>query len=221
MVSPAGLFDSFDNLDQISIEAIASRLKPVPQLTALENYVANRILYPQIMAQTQYDMMVDLAILREALKLNGPKQSQKNNALLGGNPFLNTTLRKILIPSRFLDFVPNLAVLTEVFIEAFLLNRKKEDWFSDVWTAVLTDGSEEIVGTVLLPQFANPQAVMDLKIGGKNYQLHAGTSILVPCPKDRCEIAYKLQNGQCLGKQESAVEVYGGKLGLVVMGRNS
>ncbi|MBI2019064.1 hypothetical protein HYS95_00150 [Candidatus Daviesbacteria bacterium] len=221
MVRPAGLFDIFDNLDQISIEAIASNLKPVPQLTALENYLANRILYPQTMAQTQYDMKVDLAILREALKINGPRQPQKNNALLGGNPFLNTTLRKILIPAHFLDYVPNLAVLTEVFTEAFLINRKKEDWFSDVWAVAVTDGSEEVVGTVLLPQFNNMQAAMNLRLGNKNYQLKAGNLIQIPCPKDRCEIAYKLQNGQCLGKQESAIEVYGGKLGIIVMGRQS
>src|SRR3990167_9440024 len=107
-----GLFSSFDDLDQISPEAIASWLKPAPELTSLENYLANKILYPQAVPLTKHDMQIDLAILREALRMNGPKPGeQKSNALLGGNPFLNITLRKILIPERFLDFVPDLASL--------------------------------------------------------------------------------------------------------------
>ena len=93
-----GLFDSFDNLDQISPEAVATWLKPVPEFSHIENYLANKILYPQTVPLTEHDMQLDLSILREALKLNGPKaKDQSTNALLGDNPFLNTTLRKILI----------------------------------------------------------------------------------------------------------------------------
>lgn len=219
-----GLFDSFDNLDQISAEAIASWLKPVPQLIQLENYLANKILYPQTLPLTEHDMQIDLAILREALKMskafadaiNGPQK----NTFLGDNSFLNTTLRKVLIPARFLNFVPNLTTLTGVFIDALLLNRKKEDWFQDLWTVVLTDSAEEVVGSVLLPQFEDKNGIMNFSIHDKNYQLRSGGLMMLPCSTDRCEIAYKLQKGKILGKKESAVEVSGGKLGLMIDGRN-
>lgn len=214
-----GLFSSFDNLDQISPEAIASWLKLAPELRSLENYLADKILYPQALPLTEQDMQIDLAILREALKMNAPKLGEKSNALLGGNPFINITLRKILIPTRFLNFVPDLASLVCVFIDALLLNRKKEDWFQDLWTIVLTDDIDEIVGSILLPQFDGREGLMDLKLMGKNYKIHPGNLMVIPCPKDRCEIAYKLQKGKILGKEESAIEVYGGKLGLVVDGR--
>lgn len=217
-----GLFDSFDNVDQISVEAIASWLKPVPQFNQLENYIANKILYPQALPLTEYDMKVDLAILREALRINYPKPgAQKTNALLGDNPFLNITLRKVLIPERFLGFVPNLTSLAVTFIDAILSGRRREDWFQDLWTIVLTDGVDEVVGSILLPQFDSSDGVMNLKLQGKNYEIRRGNLMVIPCPKDRCEIAYNLRSGKVLGKKESAIELYGGKLGLIVDGRSA
>lgn len=218
MIRPIGLFDSFDNLDQISLENIASWLKPVPSVIQLENYLANKILYPQTLPLTKEDMQLDLAILREALKMNSPG-TKKPNAMLGDNSFLNITLRKILIPERFLNFVPNLMTLTLVFIDAFLLGRRKEDWFQDLWTVVVTNDTDEIAGSVLLPQFDSGNGEMSVNLLNQNYKIRPGNFIVMPCPKSRCEISYKLQNGKVLGKTESAVEVYGGKLGLIVDGR--
>ncbi len=215
-----GLLDSFDNLDQITPEDIASWLKPVPDYKLLENYLANKILYPQTRSINEYDMQIDLAILREVLKKNSPKlAAPKTNSLLGDNPFINTTLRKILIPAELLYFVPNLLSLVQVFIDAFLSKRQRRDYFQDLWTLVLTGDVDEIVGSVLLPQFDGSGGVMDFRIQNKNYQIRQNNLMLVPCPKDRCEIAYKLQKGKLLGRQENAFEVYGGKLGLVIDGR--
>lgn len=207
MPGQVGLFDSFDNLDQVSAEAIISWLKPIPQLTYIENYLANKILYPQTLPQTDYEMQIDLAILREVLRLDD-------------NPFLNIALRKVMIPARFLQFVPTLEILTSVFIDAFLLNRQKGDLFEDLWTIVLTDNIYETVGSVLLPQFAGTGGVMSLSLLGKTYKIRQGILTVIPCTRERCEIAYKLQKGKVLGKTEDAIEVYGGKLGLIVDGRS-
>lgn len=224
MPTSIGLFDSFDNLDQISPGAIAAWLKPTPSLNLLENYLANKILYPQTLPLTKQDMQIDLAILREALKmskiLTEPTNVPQRNAFLGGNPFLNITLRKILIPTRFLQFVPDLASLTTVFIDALLLKRSKEDWFEDIWTVVLAANIDEIVGSVILPQFEDKNGVFSCTLVGKTYEIHPGDIKILPCSKDRCEIGYKLHRGKILGKQESAIEVYGGKLGLVIDGRS-
>ncbi len=214
-----GLFDSFDNLDQISPEAVSSWLKPVPQLTQIENFLANKILYPQTLPLTKQDMQIDLAVLREALKMNILPKGQQN-ALLGNNPFINITLRKILIPARFLQFVPDLAVLALVFIDALLLNRTKEDWFQDIWTIILTNVSDEIVGSVVLPQFEGKNGQMRFTFQGRSYEIHPGDLIVVPCATDRCEIGYSLQKGKILGKTESAIEICGGSLGLIIDGRN-
>src|SRR5687767_12024497 len=104
----SGLFDSFENLDQIEAENLLPWLKAPPNPVQLENYLANKILYPQTLPLSEVDMKIDLAILREALKINGPKIGEKSNAMLGDNPFLNVALRKIIIPEKFLIFCPDI-----------------------------------------------------------------------------------------------------------------
>lgn len=49
-------------VDQISLEEVASQLKPVPSLDSLENYLANRILYPQTLPLKESDMQIDLRV---------------------------------------------------------------------------------------------------------------------------------------------------------------
>lgn len=228
MPKPSGLFGSFDNLDLISIEAVASWLKPTPNLIQLENYLANKILYPQTLPLNEYEMKIDLSILRETLKINGPKSvDKKTDSLLGYNPFLNITLRNILIPKKFLGFIPNLVSLTWAFVDGLLLDRKKGDFFQDLWTVILTDDIDEVVGSVLLPQFEDKNSWMDLNILNENfkvdenYKIRPGSLMVIPCSKDRCALSYKFNKGTILGKRESAVEVYGGKLGLMIDGRNA
>ena len=210
------MFDVFDNLDTISAEAIASWLKPVPQLTQIENYLANKILYPGTLPQTEYEMQMDLGILREVLKINAPKSP---NALLGNNPFINSTLRKIIIPAKFLNFVPNLKILAWIFIDAFLRERQEKDFFTDLWTIVLADDADETVGSLILPEFDESFGVMNLTVLGREYEIRPGSLNIIPCLKERCEILYKIRSGKVLGKSENAVEVSGGKLGLLVDGR--
>lgn len=209
---PTGLFDSFDNLDQIPAEAVAAWLKPAPQLDQLENYLANKIFYPQTVPQTERDMQIDLAILREAVKMNNPK--------VDSGLFLNMLSRKLIVPAKFLSFVPDLATLVWVFIDALFLGQKKQHWLQDLWTIILADDIDEVVGSIILPQFYNKSGEISLKLMDKSYQIRAGSLAVIPCPKARCEIAYKLQNGKVLGKTGDAIEVYGGKLGLVVDGRS-
>lgn len=217
---PTALFDSFDNLDQIDINSLnlwLNNLPSKPSPIQLENYLANKILYPKSLPLTEQDCKIDLAILREALRINVPKTS--TNTLLGDDPFLNVALRKLIIPQRFLYYIPDLVSLTWVFVDGLLLNRRRRDWFEDLWTVVVVDDADMIVGSILLPEFKDNKDSMDLNVQDKNFKIKAGSLTVVPCPKDRCEIAYKFSAGKILGKKESAVEIYGGKLGLMIDGR--
>ncbi len=215
-----GLFDSFDNLDQIAVLDIARWLKNAPNEVVLENYLANKILYPQTLPLTKEDAELDLAILREALRANGPKNLAKTGSFLGDNTFLNVTLRKILIPSRFLRFVPSLTALIWAFIDAFLLERERKDFFEDLWTITLTGEIDEVVGSILLPQFSDRSGMLELKQGSQSYKIRFGSLMIIPCPLNRCQIVYKFNKGKILGKQESAVEVYGGRVGLFIDARD-
>lgn len=214
------MFDSFDNLDQIAVEDIARWLKGAPNEVALENYLANKILYPQTLPLTKADLELDLAILREALRQNAPKNLKGAGPFLGDNTFLNVMLRKILIPSNFLRFVPNMTTLIWAFVDAFLLERKREDFFEDLWTIILTGEIDETVGSVLLPQFMDRNGVLELQLGNQSYKVRPGSLMVIPCPANRCQIAYKFNKGKILGKEESAIEVYGGRVGLFIDARN-
>jgi len=222
MAQLSGLFDSFDNLDQIDINSLLIWLKGVPIVSVqLENYLANKILYPTTVPITAIDMKIDLAILREALRLNGPKIGNSEESFLGDNPFLNTTLRKIIIPEKFLSFVPDLINLTWAFVDGLLLNRKKKDLYEDLWTVVLSGESDEIVGSVLLPEFSSLGENLNIVLHSENYQIKAGSLTRINCSKPRCEIAYTITSGNILGKNAGAIELYGGKLGLMIDGRMS
>lgn len=216
----SGLFDSFDNLDQIAVLDITRWFKVVPNQVAVENYLANKILYPQTLPLTKADLETDLAILREALRANAPKNLKDASPLLGDNTFLNVTLRKILIPSRFLRFIPNLTTLIWAFIDAFLLERKRKDFFGDLWTIILTGEIDETVGSVLLPQFTDKNGILELQLGNQSYKVPCGSLMVIPCPSSRCLIAYKFNKGKILGKEASSVEVYGGRIGLFIDARN-
>lgn len=220
MPAQSGLFDSFDNLDQIAVLDITRWFKVVPNQVAVENYLANKILYPQILPLTKADLETDLAILREALAANAPKNLKGAGSFLGDNTFLNVTLRKILIPSKFLRFVPNLTTLIWAFVDAFLLERKRKDFFGDLWTIILTGEIDETVGSVLLPQFTDKNGILELQLGNQSYKVLSGSLMVIPCPSSRCQIVYKFNKGKILGKAESSVEVYGGRIGLFIDARN-
>lgn len=78
MTKLVGFFESFDNLDLIPVEDIAQKLKIRSQLIELENFVANRILYPQAIPTTSIDMETDMVILDMALKINKGKKLSKD-----------------------------------------------------------------------------------------------------------------------------------------------
>lgn len=215
-----GLFDSFDNLDTIPVENIAVWLPNPPTPDQLNNYLANRILYPQASPLTAAQIQIDLAILREAIKINSHQSIGSDTFLQGNTPFLNATLRKILIPAKFLEYVPDLRSLAWVFIDALLLNKKKASWFEDLWTIVLTDEVDEIIGSVILPRLNNAVSFMELSLRDKKYKIQKGSLTVLPCVKQRFPITYNIQNGLLLGKTTNSIEVYGGKLGLVIDGRN-
>lgn len=220
MAKLSGLFDTFDNLDQIAAEDIIKWLKPAPQTVQVENYLANKILYPQTLPVTKEDMQLDLAILREVLKINGPKSkiiSEGN--MLGNNPFLNVTLRKIIIPQKFLQFIPDLVTIVWAFVDGLLLNRRKEDFFRDLWTVVVSDDTDQIIGSLILPQFQNQLSRFNLSFGGKNFVIRPGSLTVLPCPFESCELAFKFTGGKFMGREENVLEVYGGNLGLMIDGR--
>lgn len=210
-----GVFSYFKDLDQVSVDNVASFVKsslpkgtPIPSSDQIADYLANKILYPHAVAVTLVDFKVDLAILREALKFN--KQ------------FLDIPARKIIIPSEFLDFITDLSVLTSVFVDAYLLEPNLRQGQA-LWTIVTQEHSvpgniikEEAIGSLLIPNFQQTNGKMDIFLEGNSYVVNIGSLVILKCPKQKCLVGFKSSNGGLMGKNEGVVEVWGGRLGLMV-----
>ena len=207
MAKLSAFFDSFDNLDQIPLELISRWIKPKIKDAQLENYIANKILYPQTLPMSEYEMQIDLAILREALRINGPKEGDNKDTLLGNNAFLNINLRKIIIPDKFLRYAPNLQTLVWIFLDGLLIDKVRDDFYEDLWTVILSDDVDEVVGSVTLPRIESKDAQIEVNIGNQSFKIKAGTLMIIPCEAQRCPISYKLRGAQALGKDEGSLEV--------------
>lgn len=218
MSSIPSLFDSFDNLDTIDPGSLLNWLKGVPVSSYnLEDYLANKILYPQTIPQSVVDMKIDLAILREALRINTNTISE--DSLLGGTPFLNSNLRKVIIPAKFLNHTPNIVTLAWAFVDGLFLDYKKKDTYEDLWTVVLSSDIDETVGSILLPEFKGLGEIMNISLNGREYKIKSGSLTRIPCGMAKIEIDFKLSKGTFLNKNTGVIEIFGGELGLLVDGR--
>lgn len=196
MPKVSGVFDSFENLDQISPEDIARWLKSPPQIRELANFIANRIYYPQTLPLTLPDLDIDLAILREALRRNPV--------------FFKLQQRKIFIPESFLNLVSDLKKLALIFTDAYEPR--------ELVTFILsTPKGDEILGS--LARVEGSTSDLSFNIDGKNFNVKPGSLTILPCPKSRCHISFKSSNAKVMGKKEILFETMGGKLGLIVDGR--
>lgn len=131
----SGVFDEFPDLEKASLEEIASRLNPKPEVHSLVNFFGNRVLYPQTVPLTPKEMFIDLAILASAVKLRP-------------GLFYEPQSNKLIIPKRFLDRFPNLDSLIKTIIGG--INPKGTHFIS-----IKDQSSLKIVGSVISP--INPQ----------------------------------------------------------------
>lgn len=193
----SGVFDIFENLESIPYEDIARWLKPAPQQEVLENYLANRIIYPQVTPSTLIEQEYDLAILREALRRNPI--------------FYKINQKKIFIPSDFLQITPDIKKLASVFIDAYSP--------SGIVVFILSTGTGDKVLGSLVTVFSSASDTLHFELEGQNYKLKSGSLIVLPCPKEHCHVSFKSTNSKIFGKNELLFEIPGGALGLIIDGR--
>ncbi len=206
MPKVSGIFEIFDNLETIPGEDFVKWLKKTHDPILLKNFAANLVLYPQTIPVTQDEMQWELAILREVIKKTPT--------------FMNIPERKILIPASFLQRINDLSKLAWVFIDAYLPDWIKNNPGQNVWTVVLRDEEkDEIVGSVIIPELTEKLSFIEIAIDGKGTKVPKGGLAVVPCSPNKCKIGFKVSKGVLLGINEGTVEVYGGRLGLVVDGR--
>ena len=199
----SGIFDNFKNVDQIPIDDIARWLKYQQQSIVLQNFVANRIIYPQAIPFSLSDLKIDQAILREALRRD--------------QSYISQTSGKITIPQHFLARMADLFQLVKIFIDAYLLNLPPQ-FTRHIWTVSFKGPSNQTLGSILTP-LLKKGGQLQIVINGQINQIRPGDLALIPCPKSHCQISFTIKGGEMFGQSQGKMEVSGGKLGLLVDGR--
>lgn len=164
----SGVFEIFKNLEKIPPENLNNWLKIKQEVHILQNFVGNRVLYPQVVPLNAVDMSLDIALLIEAIKLDK-------------SAFLDEEGKKILIPKDLYGRFPNLSQLALTFIQAL-------DPIG-VWTINLKSPEEEVLlGTVIAPSVLTSDGPMKVVVNGREYQSALGQISIYPNQDHHLEV---------------------------------
>lgn len=147
-----GIFDQFQNLSQITPQSLQPYISQHISFQVVENYLANRFLYPQVIPLTAQEMEIDLSILSEAVRLNP-------------SFFYNKTIKQITIPADFeLHFKPTLALINALCktLELGLITKiavRKVDGTN------LTGSVVRIISKSNVVKIETPNKPLNLKVG--------------------------------------------------------
>lgn len=156
----SGVFEIFKNLEKIPPENLNNWLKIKQEAYLLQNFIGNRILYPQVIPLTTIEMALDLSLLIEAVRFDK-------------SPFIDEAKKKIFIPKQLYGRFPNLSQLVTAFIQALDV--------VGIWVLYLKSPEEELVlGTVIAPSVLTSDGPMKVVINGKEYQADLGEISVYP-----------------------------------------
>lgn len=165
-----GVFELFRFLDQIPASDINRWLKSKMEVHQLENFVGNRILYPQTLPLTSQEMEIDLAIFREALKRQPEVLFDKDD-------------KRIIIPESMKARFSSIEVLLRVALQA--VNPK------GVRLVYLKGpNSLQLLGSVFTPDSLPNTMIVSLTINSQPLTLRTGQIILLPFKEQQLSIKF-------------------------------
>lgn len=163
----SGVFDQFSKLDQIQAEKINKWLKIKQDQKTLDNFIANRIYYPQTVPVSKLEMEMDLALLREALNLEGDK-------------FFIDNQKKVVIPKEFANRFYPLISLVAAFVDGLNLKELVQFFVNE------TEGRKRLCSVVSF----KPNGLKSFKLDGNSYQLKKDALTLLPIKGDNLKLEF-------------------------------
>lgn len=103
------VFKNFDNLYQINVTQVQSRLTFSMPLVVIENYIANRLLFPYAVPLSKQESQLEYAILGAIVTLNS-------------GYFYNQALQRITIPAEYNLIYQDINLLILTVIQNVNLN---------------------------------------------------------------------------------------------------
>ncbi|KKR81338.1 MAG: hypothetical protein UU73_C0003G0098 [Candidatus Daviesbacteria bacterium GW2011_GWA1_41_61] len=197
MPSFKSLLEYFPQLESIYPEKVIQWLKGQGSGQILENEMGNRILYPQTIPLSERELFLEMAILREALKVQPSK-------------YYNRNLNRLFIDVDFLERFPDASSLVQAFVDAL----------QPVGLVSLILRSENVgsksVGTLLRPRILKPEGKVTLWVGNQKYDIEIGSFITIPSSLNHLTIKFDSPVAKILDHHKLVAEVSGGRLGVVV-----
>jgi hypothetical protein len=132
----SGIFEQFRYIDQIPSSDILKWIQNKVETHNLENFIANRIIYPQTVPTTKLELEIDMAIFREAVK----RQT---------DVFYSLSKKRILIPEQFETRFANTENLVKCLVQALSLDGVTQIYFK---REISNDLIGSVVSLSVLPQ---------------------------------------------------------------------
>lgn len=165
-----GVFELFRFLDQIPVADINRWLRSKVEVHQLENFIGNRILYPQTLPLTKQEMEIDLAIFREALKRQPEVLFDKSG-------------KKIIIPHQLESRFSSIEVLLKSALEA--LNPKGVRL-----VYIKRPNGQQLIGSVFTPSSVPNTLMVNVTINNQPLGLRTGQIILLPFKDQHLSIKF-------------------------------
>lgn len=182
-----GVFEDLANLETLPVEEINKFLTEKVHIYDLENFLGNRILYPQTVPFSKRDMDIDLAILCAYMSLHQ-------------DLFFMVGLNRIVIPEKIELRFPPLANLVFFFPEIFKLRQVVE-------LGIKKDSGQIVIaGSIISPNFDSKSSLTELKINGEVVKLDPHGMTYFESEKNINELEFSGQN----------LIVAGGSVGIVI-----
>lgn len=194
----SGWINYFPNAGRLDIAAVGRFLPPHSDLKIVENFLANKLLYPTTVSTNEKELMLDLAILRELIFSNK-------------DLFYKPTRNKIFIPGIFLEVSVDLSSLILILIDCLDP--------AEVTTVYVQDPIEKSLATFIRPKILFKNGKINLKYKDKNFDIKIGSLVTLPAPYTKIDLQFSSNEATLAQKNATELEITGGPLGIVIDAR--
>lgn len=181
-----GIFSKLNDLDKLPVEEVESLLKGKIEPYRVDNFIGNRLLYPQTISESKWDLEFDYSVLRAYIKSH-PEF------------FYDIATKKLVIPIEVIRRLPPLLRLVTLIVDAI----------APVGTTVIMAKDEkntEVIGTVIKLGFLPADSQISVVVDEKIFTLKVGIISRITVDKKQVKVT--------LGEQETMI-VAGGEIGLI------
>ena len=183
----SGIFAALPGIENISPDGIQRWLKTRSSIHSIENYLANRILYPQTVPVNEEEKQIDRAIIQEYIFCNPAY-------------FYNPLSHKLIIPAGVVVRIQPLSDL--MLILCSILNLSA---ITPVF--ILEENTNKEEGCVIIPTIAQSEQKVLITIDGQPSQIEKGKFYHLPVPDQHVKLKISNMN---------EIMVPGGKIGIVI-----